>query len=82
MRARTGKRLRFPGKEMVPAKGKGELAEVCRRKLVDSGHVQALDERCPRCIERLDEDDVIIFITMYRGIEWVYRKEHLGIVFS
>src|SRR5207244_9368097 len=43
MRAQAGNRLSLPGEEMVPAKREGELAEVCRRKLVHSGHIRALD---------------------------------------
>ena len=83
MRAQAGNRLCFPGEEVVPAKSEGELAEVCRGKLVHSGHIQALDGTLTRVvIKRLDEDHVIKFITMYRGIEWIRLEKQLSVILS
>ncbi len=64
MRAQAGNRLGFPGEEVVPTKGKGELTKVCRWKLIYGRHIEALDETLPGVvIKRLDEDhpDMIKF---------------------
>jgi hypothetical protein len=63
---------------MIPAKGKGELAEVCRGKLVDSRHIQALDETLTRIVvKELDGDHIAVSIAGYRAIEWVCAEEQL-----